>query len=244
MKFYLQLTSLVFLFVAEAQNLEKNLETFHSSAKEIAGHTEMKLYLTSNAVLVLDDLITLLPFPPKGKKVGYITTASHNASWAFNNIKKIEQAGFNVKPIDLATLSANDLEVTFEDSDIIWVGGGNTFYLLQEVRRSGFDKFLVKKIAEGVPYIGTSAGSILLGPNIELVKFADDPLEAPHLTSYEGLNIFPMVPLAHIDNPEFKVFYQDILNFALEHNIPFVSLQEKQFIYVEGTKWRIFNAKE
>lgn len=244
MKFYLQLISLAFILVAEAQNSEKNLETFPSSTKEIPMNLEIKLYLTSNAVLVLDDLITLLPFPPKGTKVVYITTASYNASWAFDNIKKIEQSGFDVKPIDLALLSANDLEETFEDSDIIWVGGGNTFYLLQEVRRSGFDKFLAKKIAEGVPYVGTSAGSILLGPNIELVKFADNPLEAPHLTSYEGLNIFPMVPLAHIDNPEFKVFYEDILTFALEHDIPFVSLKEKQFIFVEGSKWQIVNAKE
>jgi len=244
MKIFPLLFSLTFLLLTKAQNKIENVDTLSVSTLEFSKSDNIKLYLTSNAVVVLDGLIPLLPFAPSGKTVGYITTAGYNAPWVFGNIKKIEQSGFSVRPIDLAKLSENDLDHAFQDCDIIWVGGGNTFYLLQEVRRSGFDKFLEKKIDEGIPYVGSSAGSILLGPDIELVKFADDPLEAPNLTTYDGLKIFPLVPLAHIDNPEFKGFYKNILNFALEHDIPFVSLKENQFIFVEGTSWQIINAKE
>lgn len=244
MKFYIPLLSLIFLSFAEAQNIDQNLDTLSANVEEFTVTSKMKLYLASNAVTVLDNLITMLPFSPKGKKVTYITTAGHNASWEFDNIRKIEASGFIVKPIDLAILTEKDLNTAFEGSDIIWVGGGNTFYLLQEVRRTGFDKFLKKKIDEGIPYVGSSAGSVLLGPNIELVKFADDPKEAPHLASYEGLNFFPLVPLAHIDNPNFKSYYKDILNFALDHEISFVSLKETQFILVEGSKWQIIDTKK
>ncbi|WP_242084283.1 Type 1 glutamine amidotransferase-like domain-containing protein [Aestuariivivens sediminis] len=241
MKSYLGLFSLFFLLVACIHH-NKDAKTPEMVVKTTGRFTPIKLYLTSNAIAVLDELIPLLPFAPSGRSIGYITTAGYNAPWVFENIKKIEESGFAVKPIDLSKLSENDLDEAFKDCDIIWVGGGNTFYLLQEVRRSGFDKFLIEKIHHGVPYVGTSAGSILMGPNIELVKFADNPLEAPNLKSYQGLHVFPLVPLAHYDHPDYKAVYKDILNFALEQNIPVVSLKENQFIMVEGAQWEIINS--
>jgi dipeptidase E len=243
MNFYLKLFSISFLLLACMQNNKHVENTLTEPVKESNDSDKIKLYLTSNSVTILKDLVPMLPFEPSGRTIGYITTAGHNAPWVYDNIRNIEKTGFSVRPLDLAKLSENELDHAFKDCDIIWVGGGNTFYLLQEVRRSGFDKFLEKKIKDGTPYVGTSAGSILLGPNIELVKFADNPIEAPHLTSYEGLNLFPLVPLAHIDNPDFKVFYKDILNFALENDIPFVSLKENQFIFVQGTRWEIINSE-
>ena len=243
-KLYLRLFCCCMILFAEAQNQEPFVEEILLSSEEISKPEPIKLYLASNAVAVMDDIIPLLPFAPNGRQVCYITTAGYNAPWIQDNIKKIEAEGFQVRPVDLAVLSPKDLDAVFEGCDIIWVGGGNTFYLLQEVRQSGFDAFLKQKIASGIPYVGTSAGSIILGPHIELVKFADDPMEAPDLTSYEGLDVFPLVPLAHIDNPYFKGFYKDILLFALEHDIPFVSLKEQQFIFVEGENWKIVNSQK
>jgi len=204
----------------------------------------MKLYLASNALRVVNEIKSLLPFDPVGKTVAYIGTASKDKEWVQENIEKIEAAGFVVKAIDLALLSSNDLADAFQACDIIWVGGGNTFYLLQEVRRSGFDKLVTKKLLQGVPYVGTSAGSIIMGPNIEMVKFGDDPLEASYLKSYQGLNLFPLVPIVHIDLPHLKNLNQRILNFGLENDIPFLSLHENQFIYVAGEHWRIVGSTD
>jgi len=237
---------LLILLITPVFSQHRNLTKDSEPSARALNHEipNAKLYLTSNALTVIDDLIPYLPFTPEGRSVCYITTAGYKAPWLTDNIKNVESKGFIVKPVDLELLSPDDLESTFQGGDLIRVGGGNTFYLLQEVRRTGFDKYLAEKIHEGVPYVGSSAGSVILGPDIELVKFADDPNEGSKLTSYDGLNIFPLVPLAHIDNPDYKDIYKQILNFGLEHDIPFVSLQEHQFILVEGAKWQIINAKK
>ena len=193
---------------------------------------------------VINEFVALLPFEPSGRTACYITTASWNADWTKYEIDAIKDAGFQVKRINLAELSSNTVAKAFEGSDVIFVGGGNTFYLLQEVRRSGFDKLLGKKIQEGVPYVGVSAGAIILAPNIECVKYADDPAAAPNLTSFDGLNLFPLVPFVHFDNPDFKKYYRDILQYSQDNDVMFVTVKEKQFVFVESNKWRIIDSIE
>ncbi len=204
------------------------------------------LYLTSAAIYVLDELIPLLPLQDVGGTDCYIVTAGNlddDPHWIVDEIKAIENRGRQVRRIDLAGLSPDTLEDAFERCGAVWVGGGNTFYLLQEVRRSGFDEFVTRKIREGMPYVGTSAGSIILAPNIESVRFADDPGQAPDLASFDGLNLFPLVAFAHFDNPAFKDVYRHILAFALENGVEFVTLKEKQFIVVEGDTWKIIDSR-
>lgn len=203
------------------------------------------LYLTSAAINVLDDLIPLLPSQEVGGTDCYIVTAGNlddDPHWIVDEINAIESRGRDVRRIDLAGLSPDTLEEAFARCGAIWVGGGNTFYLLQEVRRSGFDELVRRKIREGIPYVGTSAGSIILAPNIESVRFADDPEQAPDLASFDGLNLFPLLAFAHFDNPDFKDAYRSILAFALENDVEFVTLKEKQMIVVEGDMWKIIDS--
>jgi len=204
------------------------------------------LYLTSAAIYVLDELIPLLPLQDGGRTDCYIVTAANlddNPHWIADEIAAIENRGREVTPIDLAELFPHTLERAFRNCGTIWAGGGNSFYLLQEVRRSGFDKILITKINEGIPYVGTSAGSIILAPNIESVRFADDPGKAPKLGSFDGLNLFPLVAFAHFDNPDFRDVYRSILAYALEHDVAFVTLKEKQMIIVDGDMWKIVESK-
>jgi len=204
------------------------------------------LYLTSAAINVLEDLIPLLPLQDGGRTDCYIVTAGNlddNPHWIVDEIDAIENRGRDVTRIDLAGLSSEMLDGAFKNCGTIWVGGGNTFYLLQEVRRSGFDEFLALKIREGIPYVGTSAGTIILSPNIESVRFADDPEQAPHLTSFDGLDLFPLVAFAHFDNPDFKDVYRSILAYALENDVEFVTLKEKQMIVVDGDMWKIIESR-
>lgn len=60
------------------------------------------------------------------------------------------------------------------DFDGIYIGGGNTYRLLQQVRTSGFDRAITRFIREGRPVYGGSAGAILLGSDIDTALLAGD----------------------------------------------------------------------
>lgn len=243
MKNFIPFIYLILLVSSCTEGSRSNVTTF-SNPLHLDEPSKKTLFLTSTGAPALQEIIPLLPFEPKGRKVSYITTASVDngeiPEWMNANIKIIEQAGFIVDRIDISTLTPEDMEESFSGSDLIWVGGGNTLYLLQEVRKSGFDKYLTNKILEGVPYVGASAGSIILGPDLEFELYAS---RTPELTSYEGLNLFPFAPYVHFDAEWTKELYADILKFSLENNKSFITLRDNQFIYVTGKKWQVIDVE-
>lgn len=235
-------------FIASCSNGSKSKENSKTSNDiNTIESSEIILFLISSSTEVFSALIPLLPFTPAGRTVCYIRTASHPDGVVPGSINSemeaLENLGFKVKSIDLALLEPDGLEQAFSECDLFWVCGGNTLYLLQEVRRSGFDKFVTKKISAGIPYVGSSAGSILLGPDVEFERLACDTTEAPNLTSFEGLNLFPFSTYAHFDAPWAKDVYQEILKFSIDNSKSFITLHDNQFIYVQGEKWQVIDVE-
>ena len=64
---------------------------------------------------------------------------------------------------DLSIVTRNDLA----GYNAIYIGGGNTWLLMQEMRESGFDKLLDEYIHSGGVVYGGSAGAIVLGKRVD-----------------------------------------------------------------------------
>ena len=62
--------------------------------------------------------------------------------------------------------SAKDPAKVIEKADIIVVGGGNTFHLVAELHRNKLIEPIRRKVMEGTPYIGWSAGSNVACPTL------------------------------------------------------------------------------
>lgn len=105
----------------------------------------------------------------KNKTVTYIPTASKAEKLGFFvKIGKwtLRRLGLTVDELDIYSASYETAKSKLEKNDIIYVAGGNTFYLLQELKRTGTDKLLADEINKGKLYIGESAGAILTAPDI------------------------------------------------------------------------------
>jgi dipeptidase E len=57
--------------------------------------------------------------------------------------------------------------------DAVYIGGGNTFALLQELRKSGFERYLKDCVRQGKAVYGGSAGAAVLGRDIRTVTYLD-----------------------------------------------------------------------
>ena len=90
--------------------------------------------------------------------------------------------------------------------------GGNTFYLLKELREKNLVEKIIQAINNGVIYIGSSAGSIILGKTIETALPYDENWVG--LEDFSGLNIVDEIIIPHANRKqdfikEAKLKYSD-----------------------------------
>lgn len=199
------------------------------------------LYLTSVAAKTLDKIVTFLDKSPKDLKVAFVPTAAdpyENRPWLDEDRDKLISLGFEVAELDLKGKNESDLRKDLSDTDIIFVAGGNTFYLLEKVKKSGFDKVVKDLVNKGVIYIGSSAGSVLVGPDIEPVKVFDDPNEA-QLESTKGLGWVDFVVLPHYKKEKYGVYHQQVIE-EYKDKYKLIPITDEQFIKVEGEEYKIY----
>ena len=90
--------------------------------------------------------------------------------------------------------------IDFSNYDIIYMIGGNTFYLLKELREKKLAEKIIQAINDGVIYIGSSAGSIILGKTIETALPYDE--NWVNLIDFKGLNIVNGIIIPHANRKQ------------------------------------------
>lgn len=199
------------------------------------------LFLTSQASNTLHLLLPFLNGKPENLSVAFIPTAADpytNRSWMENDRNKLNELGFNVVDLDLKNKMIEEIEHTLSKADIIFVAGGNTFYLLGKIRQCGLDKVLKRLSEKNIIYIGSSAGSVVIGPNIEPMKYLDDPTQEGTLIDYFGIGLVDFIVLPHYDNPKYKNIYRELLkNYRRKYKLQ--PLGDNQAIVLDRDKFEI-----
>lgn len=168
----------------------------------------------------------------KKRTIGLIYTARQPDDWKWLDLydKELKTLGFSYDVINISeALNAASLP----EYDIYYVCGGNTFYILDRLRRTGMDTVLQSAVGKGKLYIGVSAGSIIAGPDISTSGFGGDLADTNdvHLVDLTG---FSWVPF-HL-SPHFTLESQrEIEIFVQIKHLPIVALTDGQAIVVSDT---------
>ncbi len=199
-----------------------------------------RLLLASNFVQVADQLLGWIP-KPQGLKAVYIATASEpyeTAPWVDLDKDKLIEMGFQVSRYEIKGKNEEQIYSELKDIDVVLVCGGNTFYLLQESRKSGFDKAITRLVNEGKIYLGSSAGSLLVGPSLEPIRDIDKLEKAPELKSLEALNIVDFIVLPHFDSAKYRVRNEKALA-DYKDKFKMLAINENQAVIVEGDSYKV-----
>lgn len=122
------------------------------------------------------------------------------------------------------------------EADGFFVGGGNTFRLLDRMVRTGVLDAIRAVTAAGGPYMGTSAGSNLACPTIKTTN--DMPIVEP--PTFAALGLVPFQINAHYVDRDPDVAHggetreQRIAEFHQVESVPVVGLREGSAIRVTG----------
>jgi peptidase E len=139
-----------------------------------------------------------------------------------------------IREVNAELMTQKEIEDIIRESALAYIPGGNTFLLNHRLHISGVMPYLKKKIQNGLPVIGVSAGMILCGPNI-LTSKDMNTVETPH---FDGLNLIPFNFFAHYADDGYGQSVQDdwLGDYHFFHDNPVILLSDGAYVKVDGKK--------
>ncbi len=81
----------------------------------------------------------------------------------------------------------DDRSAAIQEAEGVFIGGGNTFVLLNQLYADGVVELMGTRLADGMPYMGTSAGSNVAGLSIG----TSNDMPIVHPPSHDGFQAVP-----------------------------------------------------
>ncbi len=197
----------------------------------------MNLLLTSGG-LRNDELrrnfVSLLSKAPSETKVAVIPTASKNMEgrdWFDRDIADLKSTGVgDVRTVEISELEKSEWLPQLETCDVIFVPGGDVYYLRDQVVRSGLGNELPRLLQSKI-YVGISAGSRLLNPDISIAALHYDPSKNP-----EGLRITDFCIVPHMNSERFKDRTPEIIGGKVK-DFPYTTylIDDNTAVLVQGS---------
>ncbi len=196
-----------------------------------------QLFLASSGWDTINLFTTLLKVDPRDLRVTFIPTAAYldlDPWYQRKDREALLSRGFFIHDLELTTATRAQIVDGVGQADVLFVAGGNTFYLLQEMRRTGAGEIIKDAVMKGTWYFGSSAGSVVAGPDISPVRFVDDPAMAKALTSTGGLALTNILVLPHWGIGELREENLRVEKDALYKGISSQRLANNQALLIKG----------
>ncbi len=175
----------------------------------ISNSTNYKEAYLSWCMPLIDEFLkhekkNILFFPYAGVKVGGKDYPKSYDAYTDRVKKVFDEYGLNVYSIH----NEADPIAAVNKADVIMVGGGNTFHLVYELHRNGLIAPVRRKVLEGTPFLGWSAGSNVACPTLRTTN--DMPIVMP-----ASFDCFDFVPFQI--NPHYIDPHPQEINDAIRH---------------------------
>lgn len=187
--------------------------------------------VTAFADAVLRSESKKLLYLPMAMPEGIYNSINYTYDAMFNAVRKV----FGFYGVDNVDMWTNVNNKTIEDLGQyggVYIGGGNTFSLLDKFRKAGFDIVLAKYIDGNNAVYGCSAGAVILGRDIGTAYFGSDADQnAPGLGDLKALNkVYGYTITCHYTERDDA----NITKYAETNNFEVISLRENTGLRVNS----------
>ena len=100
---------------------------------------------------------TLIKENLQNKRIAFIPTATAKegaSRYVLAGRELLSEMGAIVTEIDISKENRNTIKAAFAQADCIYFSGGNSFFLMDALRKSGTDKLLKKELQRGKLMVG------------------------------------------------------------------------------------------
>lgn len=202
-------------------------------------------FSTPNTIKACVDLV--------GKPQDKITVAVINEAyavergdkrWVLSNLQSVtDNFPADMDIINLLALPLSEIEERITQEDVIFVVGGHTDYLMHVFNKTGFSKILPKLLDTKV-YVGSSAGSMVLGKRISHEAYAKVYYEEGDYNTKEYMGLVDLALKPHMGSDNFPNNRPEILQkVASGMDFPVYGISDGCALVVDGEKQEFIGPK-
>lgn len=226
----------------------------------------MKLLLTSDGLTnpsIENALEKLVGKPRQDIKIAFIPNAAfpededkhQSRDWLADDLYRIKEFCGFIDVISLTDLSREQIRDRLEYCNVIFIGGGNSFYLSYCMKTSGLFEIL-PELLESRVYAGISAGSMVATDNLRTTSQAIKNTTAFYnkeyaefgpdgMSSAETAKLVDFVVRPHFNSFTFPNVQGDFLaKIANDVNIPLYAIDNNSAVMVDGEAIQIVGEGE
>lgn len=166
-------------------------------------------------------------------------------SWVEEERVGLTKNNFEIFDYTITGKTLSQIKADLKDIDVLYISGGNEFYLKEKSKESKFDKFVIDFVNNGGIYIGTSCGSIIAGKDMSPLLQLTDPQTLSKPVDASGYSLVNFTILPHWGSIEFhdRWLNDASFNHMYSSNVPQIALNNFEYVEVKGEDFRIIDIR-
>ncbi|MBE7086867.1 MAG: peptidase E [Clostridiales bacterium] len=201
--------------------------------------------IKNKTTLKIDEYVVSLAKKNAGERRAnalFIGTASHDSMPYFNSFRKTYTSVFDVKAevglIVYGEMDVDRIAMKIENADVIYIGGGDTVFMLDKWKETGLDKLILSAYERGKIIVGLSAGAICWFTDM-YTDYAIMRGESSEYVLKKGLGILPNAMCPHFNERE-----EDFTRAVINAKIPFSYAVENDCAleFTDGTLTKVISS--
>ncbi len=166
-------------------------------------------------------------------------------SWVEEERVGLRKNGFDIFDYTITGKSLTQIRKDLSDIEVLYISGGNEFYLKEKSNASGFETFVREFVTSGKIYIGTSCGSIIAGSDMSPLLKLTDPQTLSQPVDTKGFGLVNFTILPHWGGSEFRErwLHTESLSLMYKTESPLIALNNYEYVEVLDDQFRIIDVR-
>jgi dipeptidase E len=149
-------------------------------------------------------------------------------------VQRLIETGIARKNISIFDLH-DDNPPSLADVDVVLMFGGNEYHYMNQIRKQGLISVIREFVERDGFYIGVSAGSIIMGPDVDIEHWSMESNDIG-LKDTSGFGYVDFITVPHIDS---RADPEKVLEFHRDTGKKLIYLTDQQGIFVTENGYRI-----
>lgn len=166
-------------------------------------------------------------------------------TWVEDEKVELKKNNFDIFDYTITGKNLSQIKSDLKDIEVLYISGGNNFYLKEKSNESEFETFVKEFVDSGKVFIGSSCGSQIMGKDMSSILSMSDLDTLAHPADTQGFGLVDFMIIPHWGSEESRENRLSNISFEQMYGStsPLIGLNNYEYVEVLGDQYRIVDVR-